>query len=299
MQPVKQRLCFYQQQVLHLQLSGTLSRTLMRTQNCPIAEVSTSNASLLGTDRQGSVLFLDTGDHTRAFNYSVFGYDAVENEKESILGFCQQPREPLTGFYLLGQGYRAYLPGFQRFSSPDRYSPFDEGGINTYAYCNDDSINLTDPTGEAGGPIYAIKVTSRPWVPDLPQRPQPRRSVPNPVVIPVALDNRQAVPTPPPIPQPHPNPPPSIINASNAPVGRPASQSPVLGQQSNASPDQGARSLQPLPDRLRHHPVPGTSSGRVPLPHSAPRMHALLRQARSVQRRPTQWAPDRSQEIRR
>lgn len=296
--PVRQRRYFYQQQVLHLQLSSTLSRTLMRTQNCPIAEVGTGNASLLGTDRQGSVLFLDSGDHTSAFDYSAFGYDAVENEKESMLGFCQQPRETLTGFYLLGQGYRTYHPGLQRFSSPDRYSPFEEGGINPYAYCNDDPINLTDPTGKAGGPHFTFKVTSLPVVPDLPQRPQPRRNVPNPVAIPVALDNRQPVPPPPPASLPRSNPPPVINNASNAPAGRPAGRSPVLGP-SNASPDQGARSLQPVPDRLRQYPVPGNSSGRAPQPHSAARMHQLLRQARQVQNRSTQWPPDRGQEIRR
>ncbi|WP_442968456.1 RHS repeat-associated core domain-containing protein [Pseudomonas sp. S37] len=271
----------------------------MRTQNCPIAELSAGNASLLGTDRQGSVLFLDTGDHTRAFNYSAFGYDAVGNEKESMLGFCQQPREPLTGFYLLGQGYRAYHSGLQRFSSPDRYSPFEEGGINPYAYCNDDPINLTDPTGEAGGPLYAFKETILPVVLDVPQRPQPRRNEPNPVAIPVALDNRQPVQPPPPAPLPRSNPPPVINNASNAPVERPAGQSPILGQPSNASPNQGARPVQPFFGWFRQNSVPRNSSDRPRRQQSAANMHALLRESRQPQNRPTQWPPNRGQEIRR
>ena len=34
-----------------------------------------------------------------------------------------------------------------RFNSPDSMSPFGQGGVNPYAYCEDDPINHSDPSG--------------------------------------------------------------------------------------------------------------------------------------------------------
>lgn len=40
-----------------------------------------------------------------------------------------------------------YSPVMMRFVSSDRLSPFGKGGINAYAYCLNDPINCTDPSG--------------------------------------------------------------------------------------------------------------------------------------------------------
>uniref|UniRef100_UPI00214B5855 RHS repeat-associated core domain-containing protein n=1 Tax=Pseudomonas sp. UMAB-08 TaxID=1365375 RepID=UPI00214B5855 len=58
-----------------------------------------------------------------------------------------EPPDPVTGHYLLGNGYRAFNPVLMRFNSPDSLSPFGEGGLNGYAYCGGDPVNYRDPTG--------------------------------------------------------------------------------------------------------------------------------------------------------
>lgn len=62
------------------------------------------------------------------------------------LGFNGQLHEPGGCWQLLGS-YRVYNPVLMRFQSPDSMSPFGKGGINAYAYCADDPVNRTDPTG--------------------------------------------------------------------------------------------------------------------------------------------------------
>ncbi|WP_330209146.1 RHS repeat domain-containing protein [Pseudomonas sp. AM4(2022)] len=50
-----------------------------------------------------------------------------------------------VGLYHLGA--RAYDPGLMVFCSADPLAPFDEGGINSYAYCAGNPVNLIDPSG--------------------------------------------------------------------------------------------------------------------------------------------------------
>ncbi|WP_413625859.1 RHS repeat-associated core domain-containing protein [Luteibacter sp. Lutesp34] len=52
-----------------------------------------------------------------------------------------------SGGYLLGG--RVYDPALRRFHNADPLSPFDEGGVNRYAYCAGDPINRVDPQGNA------------------------------------------------------------------------------------------------------------------------------------------------------
>ncbi|MDQ1886680.1 RHS repeat-associated core domain-containing protein [Aeromonas salmonicida] len=81
----------------------------------------------------------------------------------NCLAFNGERRDPVTGLYHLGQGYRAYNPRLMRFHAADSLSPFGEGGINSYAYCLGDPINAVDPTGHSaywgmmiGGILLAI-----------------------------------------------------------------------------------------------------------------------------------------------
>lgn len=165
MRPINQVHYFYQGDQLYLELGAEQSRSLLRTVHGPLAQVQQLNGQasvgLLATDRQGSVLSLQNGLQTLAFAYSVFGSAPRGHEALSLLGFNQQRRDPRTGCYLLGNGYRAYNPILMRFHSPDSLSPFGEGGINGYAYCGGDPVNWEDSSGHDRKPMVGKKTSSQ------------------------------------------------------------------------------------------------------------------------------------------
>ncbi|QXI38390.1 RHS repeat-associated core domain-containing protein [Pseudomonas xantholysinigenes] len=78
------------------------------------------------------------------FAFPPYGY---RPELTIVLGFNGERLEPITGHYLLGNGYRAFNPTLMRFSSPDSLSQFSRGGLNAYAYCLGDPVNHRDPSG--------------------------------------------------------------------------------------------------------------------------------------------------------
>lgn len=86
-----------------------------------------------------------TASHRLA--YSAYGHQSPESGLLSLLGFNGERWDSVTGHYLLGNGYRGFNPVLMRFNGPDSLSPFDEGGLNCYAYCSGDPINRRDPTG--------------------------------------------------------------------------------------------------------------------------------------------------------
>ena len=104
---------------------------------------------LLATDLQQSILAeLDrSGPNLRA--YTAYGSPGSLRPTNASLGFNGQFNERPTGWYHLGNGHRVYNPVLMRFHSPDRLSPFGEGGLNPYAYCSGSPMNRVDPSGKA------------------------------------------------------------------------------------------------------------------------------------------------------
>ncbi|WP_085717411.1 RHS repeat domain-containing protein [Pseudomonas sp. B28(2017)] len=102
---------------------------------------------LFGTDQQQSVLREFSASPPKDIAYSPYGHRPAEGGLFSLSGFNGEQLDPLTGLYLLGNGYRAYSPALMRFHCPDSMSPFGAGGLNPYAYCLGDPINRVDPTG--------------------------------------------------------------------------------------------------------------------------------------------------------
>lgn len=59
----------------------------------------------------------------------------------------------ITAGYPLGNGYRIYLPSLMRFTAPDAWSPFEQGGVNPYTYCAADPVTGRDPSGHILMPV--------------------------------------------------------------------------------------------------------------------------------------------------
>ncbi|EGX87875.1 RHS Repeat protein [Cordyceps militaris CM01] len=117
---------------------------------------STSAVQLWATDGHLSVLgsvetALPTED-VQYQHYSPYG----SGRGEAIIGYNGQYRDPVSGWYHLGHGYRVYNPVLMRFHTPEPLSPFTTGEINAYAYCLGDPINRTDPTGHMSGRNWAM-----------------------------------------------------------------------------------------------------------------------------------------------
>ncbi|RML65544.1 RHS repeat-associated core domain protein, partial [Pseudomonas syringae pv. pisi] len=122
---------FYQKTHLATQIQGQIQHTLMRTDEhllaCLSAENNQRDGMLLVTDQQQSV----TAAQGLEFAYTPYGHRHPSGPA-SLPGFTGQRVDPVTGHYLLGNGYRAFNPVLMRFNSPDSLSPFGEGGVNAY-----------------------------------------------------------------------------------------------------------------------------------------------------------------------
>lgn len=143
--------------------------------------------TLMATNSQHSIIFACAQGKAGLVNYLPFGFASALFQMPTRLKFTGEQQDPLTGFYLLGNGYRSFSPTLGRFVSPDTVSPFGKGGLNSYAYCNGDPVNQVDPEGRAGRPNPLIRTAQR----VLRRAIQRTRHAPN-----RAVSRRHAVPAP-------------------------------------------------------------------------------------------------------
>ncbi|WP_122583461.1 RHS repeat-associated core domain-containing protein [Pseudomonas viridiflava] len=139
---------FYKADVLVTETQGGVQRSFVHHDRRPLAQqtlVGTSVDTLLtAADQQHSVLSALSAAQQQAIAYSPHGHRAPLNH---LPGFNGEQPDPVTGHYLLGNGYRAYNPVLMRFNGADSLSPFGKGGLNAYAYCAGDPVNRNDPSG--------------------------------------------------------------------------------------------------------------------------------------------------------
>ncbi|KZL42270.1 hypothetical protein VT47_01705 [Pseudomonas syringae pv. syringae] len=135
---------FYQSDTLASEIQGAEHLRFLHHDRQLLATQSALATLLIGSDQQHSVLHTVSAGLPAAIAYTPYGHRQALNQ---LPGFNGERPDPLTGHYLLGNGYRAYNPALMRFNSPDSMSPFGKGGMNAYAYCAGDPVNRSDPTG--------------------------------------------------------------------------------------------------------------------------------------------------------
>ncbi|VVP40731.1 hypothetical protein PS862_04867 [Pseudomonas fluorescens] len=123
---------YYCKTRLATEMQGAVQRTIVQHDDQLLAQQQSkgdnTSASLLATDQQRSVLNALDANLPHPLVYTPYGHRPMENGVLSLLGFNGERRDPVTGHYHLGNGYRQFNPVLMRFTSPDSWSPFGEGG---------------------------------------------------------------------------------------------------------------------------------------------------------------------------
>ncbi|WP_081997900.1 RHS repeat-associated core domain-containing protein [Pseudomonas sp. 11/12A] len=156
---------FYCKSRLATEIQGALRQTLFQHGDWLLAQQQQQGVehatTLLAIDQQRSVLNTLKANHqAQPIAYAPYGHRQATNGWMSLMGFNGERPDPLTGHYLLGNGYRAFNPVLMRFNSPDSLSPFGKGGLNAYAYCSGDPVNKVDTTGHIAQPILLKKTSA-------------------------------------------------------------------------------------------------------------------------------------------
>lgn len=142
---------FYCQSRIATEIQGSTHYSIMQHGDQLLAQqthrADQHTSTLLATDLQRSVLQTISAAEQQTIAYTPFGHHANKHTNTHLLGFNGERTDPVTGHYLLGNGYRAFNPVLMRFNSPDTLSPFDKGGINSYSYCQSNPIKFRDPSG--------------------------------------------------------------------------------------------------------------------------------------------------------
>lgn len=110
----------------------------------PLALLGGSTKLLMSGDT--GTVYGEVANKNNEFSYAPYGF-GTHSGMEGRQAFNGERLDFVTSGYHLGNGHRQFSPRSMRFLSPDRLSPFNKGGINSYVYCASDPVNGLDPSG--------------------------------------------------------------------------------------------------------------------------------------------------------
>lgn len=138
---------FYGQRWLNQVLADDGFHRVLRGPTSAQAIVTPGAISLLQSDVQGTVLARRESTPAATSAFTAYGFKPGAHSA-SLLAFVGERYDVTSDAYLLGNGHRLYTPRLMRFHSPDTLSPFAQGGLNAYSYCEADPVNRVDPSGK-------------------------------------------------------------------------------------------------------------------------------------------------------
>jgi len=114
--------------------------------DCPIVMQTGGSTYFYHQDRNGSVIALSNaaGERVETFTYSAFGLPNQTSSLGNQFLFTGKMYDAEPGLYYYRARY--YNPILGRFLSPDPLGP-EGGGLNLYRYCQNNPVNIMDPTG--------------------------------------------------------------------------------------------------------------------------------------------------------
>ncbi|WP_223466731.1 RHS repeat domain-containing protein [Pseudomonas sp. GL-RE-26] len=157
---------FYQGGELTSLKQGGNSISFLRGDGVVLAEHQAGadpKSLMLVADQKNTLLSEVASGRANHVAFTPYGHPSAQQPVIAGLGYNGEFSEPQTGWQLLGNGYRAYNPRLMKFHSPDSFSPFGEGGVNAYAYCEGEPVLSADPDGHSvfGNFLRVFRPTTR------------------------------------------------------------------------------------------------------------------------------------------